>query len=291
MFHEPLSVADALASLRTRKYAKRSIQGVEYHHARLSNGGDLFLTGFGLPFATELQPENWLVSPWFEANRFRLRGTSAIYRVQSRPVQGRSLDLIVRFSRVGQDIPADTMTRDHFTHVSFNSPFEEFATVMALRAARVGPRRRRIPTKRPLAIYSPPTRLELWQSGRSETQMAVKQAQCRGIRLDIGRPYILLYGWIRGIDIQEAVDHYQVGGRWRDRFLVETVAEVERDLSEAGFHVMDMKPAHIIVRFTRSGELVRHKDGHLAYALIDYELLEPRVAGLATGSSPALSRA
>ena len=50
--------------------------------------------------------------------------------------------------------------------------------------------------------------------------------------------------------------------------------EVESELQEAGFRMLDMKPAHIVVRFTKSGQLLRRKNGRLAYALIDYELLE-----------------
>ena len=52
------------------------------------------------------------------------------------------------------------------------------------------------------------------------------------------------------------------------------MAEVERELGQAGFCVLDMKPAHIVIRFTKDGQLRRRKNGRLVYALIDYELLE-----------------
>jgi hypothetical protein len=250
------------------------IKGVEYYQARTLEGGDLFLTSFGLPYAAHLQPENWLADRWFEAHRRRLRGTSAIYRSQTKPVEGRVLDLVVRFNRVGQDLPVDTLTRDVHTQAAFNSPFEEVAELMALRATRIGPQRRRIFTKRPLAIYSPPTRVELWQSGRSEAQIATKQARVPEIHLDIHRPYILVYGWIEGTDVQDAADQFSLGGASRQSLLVDTMAEVEEELEQAGFRVLDMKPAHIVVRFAKNGQLLRRKDGHLVYALIDYELLE-----------------
>ncbi len=257
------------------RFTPRLIQGVVYHHAQTADGGDLFLTSFGLPYAPQLEPDNWLASHWFEAHRRRLRGTSAIYRTQTKPVGGRSLDLVVRFNRVGQDLPVDTVTRDCYTHARFNSPFEEITQVMALRAAAFGPHRRRIWTKRPLAIYSPPTRLELWQTGRSESEIAAKQARHPEIQLEILRPYILVYGWIKGIDVQDAADQSGIPGAARDSFRAEAMAEVELELKEAGFRVLDMKPAHIIVRFDAAGRLRRRKDGRLVYALIDYELLEP----------------
>jgi hypothetical protein len=263
-------VSASLTSAPVRK----TIQGIDYVRAQTAEGGDLFLTCFGLPFAAHLDPVNWLDSDWFTAHSRRLRGTSAIYQVHTKPVGGRSLVVVVRFNRVAQDLPVDTVTRDCYTHAAFNSPFEEIAEIMALRAARFGPRRRFMPTKRPLAIYSPPTQLGLWQSGRCETQMAVKQARLPEVQLDIMRPYILVYGWIRGIDVQDVADLSPPRDISRAALLASTMAEVEEDLSQAGFRVIDMKPAHIIVRLDSHRNLRRRRDGSLLYALIDYELLE-----------------
>ncbi|MCP5522568.1 MAG: hypothetical protein H7A46_13585 [Verrucomicrobiales bacterium] len=258
---------------------RRLIQGVDYHLRQTRDGGDLFLTRFGLPFAGQLHPENWLDSPWFETHRRRLRGTSAIYRTQTKPVEGRALDLVVRFSRVGEDVPVDTVTRGQQPDAEFNSPFEEVAALMALRAARFGPGRRRIPTKRPLAIYAPPTRMQLWQTGRSESRMAAKQARLPEIALDIRRTYVLVYAWIRGMDAEDAVEHIALPREGHEKFHGEIVAEVEADLAQAGFRMLDLKPAHILVRFNPDGGLVRHRDGRLVYALIDYELLERTKGG------------
>lgn len=250
------------------------VQDVSYNHMRTAEQGDLFVTEYGLPFANHLQPENWLAEPWFAQHRRKLRGTSTIYHTQTKPLGGRSLDLVVRFNRVGQDLPIDTVTRDWFTHASFNSPFEEFSQLMALRRARFGPKSSRIPTKRPLAIYSPPTRLHLWQMGRDECQIAAKQARHPEVQLDILRRYIVVYGWIRGVDVQDAVDQFPVAGASRQKLMTKAMEDVEADLKEAGFRVLDMKPAHIIVRFDEEGRLSRRKDGRLVYALVDYELLE-----------------
>jgi hypothetical protein len=255
-------------------FTRRWIQGIEYFHSEPLVGGDLFLTRFGLSFARHLEPENWFEPEWFAAHRRRLRGTSTIYQVQTKAIEGRALTIIVRFNRVGEDLPVDTVTRNKYLNAEFNSPFEEVAQVLALRTARFGVQRRRILTKRPLAIYSPPKRLELWQTGRSESLIALKQARLRGIELDITRQYILLYGWVKGIDMQDAADQFGIAGASRESLRAAAMEEVERELEQAGFRVVDMKPAHIIVRITKDGSLLRRKDGRLAYALIDYELLE-----------------
>jgi hypothetical protein len=253
---------------------RRVIHGVEYHHVQTNEGGDLFLTSHGLPFAGLLLPENWLEDPWFSKRRHRLRGTSAIYRTQTKPVHGRSLDLVVRFNRVAEDVPVDSVTRGSDPDAEFNSPFEEVATLMKLRAERYGPHRRRIATKRPLAIYSPPSRMQLWQSGRSESLMAMKQARSPEIPLDICRTYVLVYSWIKGIDAEDAAEHLGHPSEGCERLHAQIMSEVERDLHQAGFRMLDIKPAHIIVRFDASGQLLRRRDGSLVYALVDYELLE-----------------
>jgi len=45
------------------------------------------------------------------------------------------------------------------------------------------------------------------------------------------------------------------------------------ELAEIGFRVIDMKPAHIIVRSTGDKNLVLEPSGEIAYALVDFELL------------------
>jgi hypothetical protein len=269
-----------------QRFTRHLIQGVEYFQTQVWPEGDLYLTRFGLPFAAHLHPDNWFTASWFDSHRRRLRGTSTIYRTETRPMHGESLPLVVRYNRVGEDLPVDTITRDCYTHAEFNSPFEEVAAVMALRAARFGPQRQVIRTKRPLAIYVPPIRLHLWQTGRSESRMAIKQARLPEIVLDILRPYLLVYGWIKGVDAQDAAEQSSFGLPSREAFLAHTMNEVVGELEQAGFRVLDMKPAHIIIRLTPDGALLRRKDGRLVYALVDYELLE-RISEGPTGRSAA----
>src|SRR6478609_1535506 len=100
---------------------------VSYSHLKTSDDGDLYLTQFGQPFWEHLLPENWYAKEWFEANRERLVGTSTVYRVHTRPVNGRELNLVVKWSRVGEYVPLDTLTVNKFIDAEFNSPFEEFS--------------------------------------------------------------------------------------------------------------------------------------------------------------------
>ena len=135
--------------------------GVDYVHVPTTNGGDLYLTRFGLPFLEHLQLENWREDEWFEKKCERLLGTSVVYRVPTKAVKGRSIDLVVKYCRVGEDVPLDTLTFEKFSHAEFNSPWEEFSLVMELRERKIA---QRILTHRPLAIYMPPERMEV--SGR-----------------------------------------------------------------------------------------------------------------------------
>lgn len=61
-----------------------SLLGVDYIHFKTSDGGELYLTRFGLPFWRNLLPENWYAPEWFETKRERLEGTSVVYKVPTR---------------------------------------------------------------------------------------------------------------------------------------------------------------------------------------------------------------
>ena len=116
-----------------------SLLGVDYFHLKTGDGGDLYFTRFGLPFWQNLLPENWYAPEWFEAKRERLEGTSTVYKVPTRPVNGRALNLVVKWSRVGEKVPLDTLTVNKFINAEFNSPFEEFSLLMELRKGEAGP--------------------------------------------------------------------------------------------------------------------------------------------------------
>ncbi len=251
-----------------------SLLGVDYVHLKTDDGGDLYLTRFGAPFWQHLLPENWFAQEWFEAERERLPGTGTVYKLPTRPIAGRSLNLVVKWSRVGEDVPLDTMSVNKFIHAEFNSPFEEFSLLMQLRKGDLGPAGFRIGTQLPLAIYVPGKRLQLWQTGRSEYKIRAKVARHPAVEIDILRQYVVLYEWVKGFDAVESAHGFGLSGRMKAEFLAQVTSLVTHELRQKGYHVIDMKPAHIILRPTRNRQLLRDRHGQLAYAVVDYELLE-----------------
>ena len=245
--------------------------GVDYVHVPTANGGDLYLTRFGLPLLEHLQLENWREAEWFEKRCERLLGTSVVYRVPTKVVAGRSIDLVVKYCRVGEDVPLDTLTFEKFSHAEFNSPWEEFSLLMELRERRVAGR---ILTHRPLAIYMPPERLELWQTGRSAYRIEHKKAKFRDVELDIFRHYILIYHWVKGESADAALAVVVPGGERPAEELKRLTLKAKGELERSGFLVVDHKPAHLIVRWRRDGTLLRSGTGDYAYALINFELLQ-----------------
>lgn len=270
-----------------------SVLGVTYVHRQTSDGGDMYLTEFGLPFADLLDVENWYERAWFLAHRERLEGTSAVYRVHTKEVVGRRLNLVVKNCRVGEDVPLDTQTLLEFINTEFNSPWEEFALVMELRAGKCGPRELQIHTQEPLAIYVPPQRMQLWQSGRSVDKFDRIKARHPGIDIDILRQYKLIYRWIEGKDIVETMK--QVAAEDDEaaltRHLRVMTDKAIADLDRKGFAVADMKPVHVIIgeREVAAIEAIGQDPGPRAqrrqvaalrrlvkrgqYSIIDYELL------------------
>lgn len=251
-----------------------SLLGVDYARLKTQDGGDLYLTRFGLPLREYVIPENWYATQWFTARRIPLEGTSTIYRLPTRPVRRRSLDLVVRFNRMGQEIPLGTEFISDNVQAEFNSPFEELALVSALRTAHCGSSRSRMFTHKPLAIYVPALQFQDWQTGRRESKMASKRARHPEVKLDNSRLYILLYGWIDGLNAVQAAQALGMAKKSVRGFLRDTTLAVIHDLSRHGFRVLDIKPEHIILRLRTNGSLLRRRSGELAYALVDYELLE-----------------
>jgi hypothetical protein len=248
------------------------VLGVEYVHVNTTEGGDLYITAHGVPFIRQLAPECWYEESWFKAHRIRLEGSGAVYRVPTKPVDALSIDLVVKWSRVGQDVPLDTLGVERNLSAEFNTPFEEFALVEELRRGGYGPRGRRVLTQKPLAIYVPPEEMQLWQSGRSKQRIVMKARQHPGVAIDVLRSYVMIYGWVEGLDAVQAYERLPVAPVERGRRLRELTQHVERELAAKGFTVADHKPSHFIVRLN-SSHVKRRRDGRPLYALIDYELL------------------
>lgn len=257
--------------------------GVAYAHLRPASGGDLYLTRFGWPRAAALDPARWYDGRWYESAGERLRGaTGTVYRVRPRPGPDTPPELVVKFSRVAQDVPLLVETSfpsdvppEVIAAARFNSPLEEFGLLMELRdAACAGPR---LPAQRPLAVYVPPEEFDLWELGRQSTSfhshralLAEDQADApKAIELDIRRIYVVVYEWLAGRDAEECF-HAGLLGEDEMRALAE---RSHRELAERGFRVLDHKPKHCILRPHGAG-LLRRRDGALAYGLVDFELLQ-----------------
>jgi hypothetical protein len=244
--------------------------GVDYLHIKTPDNGDLYLTRYGAPFLENLKPENWYAGDWFAQNREKLEGTSTVYRVRTRPVNGRQKDLVVKWCRVGEDVPADTFMLIKFASAEFNTPYEEFSLAMEMRDDRT---HGIIRTHKPLGIFVPPERLELWQTGRSTSIIARKKAKFRDLELDICRQYIMIYEWIKGVSVVEAYRDTLPPDKLSSA-LASITGEVNQRLELSGYRVLDMKPVHVIVRKDKKGGVIRDRNHGLRYALVDFELLE-----------------
>ena len=111
---------------------KVRVLGTTYTHFSLGDEGDLYITETGLPFADCLFPENhWSDTEWFKQHSERLSGTSSLYRVTTKSINRRQKEIVIKWNRMGQEIPGDK----EFMNAEFNSPFEEFSLVMELRDA------------------------------------------------------------------------------------------------------------------------------------------------------------
>ncbi|MBP7829347.1 MAG: hypothetical protein KA248_05475 [Kiritimatiellae bacterium] len=251
--------------------ARLTLLGVDYLHVKTADGGDLYLTPHGVPFREHLRPENWYDTSWFEQNREKLIGTGTVYRVRTRPQRGFSKELVVKWCRVGEEVPMDTFTLSKFVEAEFNSPYEEFSLVMEMRARTA---QGIVRTHKPLGIYVPAKKLKLWQTGRSLSRMEQKKAKNRDVELDVFRQYILIYEWIKGVSASEAFDRLLPDPRERRQELIAFTDRVAEDLHRKGFRVLDSKPEHFIVRPRPEGGILRSRDGTIPYALVDFELLE-----------------
>lgn len=261
--------------------AKRRIFGVDYVCIEGKQGGALYFTWYGWQMAASLIPRHWYTDEKYRSLGQRLTGsTGTVYHVPHSGINGSRLDLVVKFSRMAQHpgfLDIWSGVKYWSRTVSFLSPFEEFGNLYKLR----GRGSYRIPTKTPLAIYSPPTHFPLWNLGRESSRLWRYDHRLRSdqetspyqpIHYEWERDYILLYRWIDGIDAEEAAE----AGALTKEQLSEFTWKVDGELAERGFVVLDHKPKHLIVRLDRQGRLRRTRDNEILYALIDYELLVPR---------------
>ncbi len=268
-----------------------SVLGVVYVHRKTSDGGDMYFTRDGLPLAEWLELSNWYEPDWFRARRVPLPGTGTVYRVPTKERNGEGLELVVKYCRVGEHVPLDTLTLQKHLNAEFNSPWEEFSLVTEMREGRYGPADVRIRTQDPLAIYVPPEEMQPWQHGREGYKIDRIKALHPGIDLDILRQYIMIYRWIKGENLIDLFHQINVRGELLETLLTTLTTRANGDLYKKGYVVLDMKPAHVIIEQTqvqtlralggpgdplgqeRQIDQVRALVKRGRYSVVDYELL------------------
>lgn len=200
---------------------RREVYGVRYVELTDFSGGTIWLTRHGWSFLEQLEPAKWYGGRRYDRKGEHLsKGSGAVFRVVSEDSVGRAVNLVVKFSRMAQDLPLqvssrfpDGLPRHILDESVFNDPFEEFGLLEELRRGKFGPPDVCVRTKRPLAIYSPGTSLQPWQLGRSEHQfqqharrLATDQRALENgvqrVELLFDRQYITLFHWVRGQDAE-----------------------------------------------------------------------------------------
>ena len=260
--------------------------GVDYAVCPQPDGGELYISRPAWHWSDYLQPDRW----WDRKN-LRVRGerlggsTGTVYRARSAPDGLPPRDLVVKFSRLAQDVPLfipdeflDSLPDGAVADARFLSPFAEFGLLHQLRSNILNHGPHRLRTKLPLAVYSPPEKYPLWQTGRHmdifrthQKTMAEDQFEngLTRITLDPSRDYIEIFAWIDGIDAEEASRL----GLLDEELLVLLTRSSNHALSRLGYRVLDNKPRHLIVRPRPDGALLQ-RHGKIVYTMIDFELLQ-----------------
>ena len=260
--------AEAIA-VHFARQPRITVLGVQYMHLRLDDGSDLYVTEYGRPFIRHLLPVNHCGDQeWFAKNSRRLIGTSAIYRITTKTVGGHAKDIVLKWNRMGQDIPGETGASD-LVGAEFNSPFEEFSLVKELRQAQRGSLAQ-IGTQEPLAIYVPRRYVEAERIGRRRHRLQAVQQRHEEITLDPNRHYAVIYKWLEGIDAAQACGQGDIS----ERTMQDLTVRSRQELKRLGFRVRDSKPHHVIIRPAQDGQAADDAPGSVSYGLVDFELLE-----------------
>jgi len=260
--------------------------GVDYAVCPQADGGELYIRRTAWHWFDYLRPERWWDREELAVRGERLGGsTGTVYRARSSPPDRKPRDLVIKFSRVAQDVPLfipdeflDTLPKEAVATARFLSPFAEFGMISELRNSSMNHGPNRLRTKVPLAIYAPPEKYPLWQTGRHTDifrahlrAMANDQFEngLTPVTLDIERDYLGIFEWIGGIDAEEAYQKGYIG----EEALRHLTHATNLALARLGYRVLDNKPRHVIVRPLPDGTLAtRH--GRIIHALIDFELLQ-----------------
>lgn len=263
-----------------------SIFGLPFSRVDLDEGGELYVTADGWERLPAILPEHWFLNERYVKDGAKLPGgTGMVYGLDA-PIPAKpNLRLVVKFARTGQDVPlfvagldAINASAEEIATARWNSPFEEFGLLHEMRTSNFGPPELGIRTKRPLAIYCPPTDYPEWKLGRAgrlwkemENELQHEQVLTEGeaVHLHQTRLYVMLFEWVAGKNAEDC--HSE--GLISDDEMTDLTKRVTAEMASKGFHVLDNKPKHFILRQRRDGSLLR-RNGKLVYALIDFELLK-----------------
>jgi len=258
--------------------------GVDYAVCPQPDGAELYVSRIAWHWLDYLLPERWRDGDTVRG--VRLQGsTGTVYRATSTPSDRPTRDLVVKFSRVAQDVPLfipgeflESLPRNAVADARFLSPFAEFGLLHELRNSILNHGPHRLRTKMPLAIYSPAQRYPLWQTGRhpdifrTHQQVMAHDQFENGLAqatIDPERDYLMIYAWIDGIDAEEAHNR----GMIDKELLVLLTRSSNHALGRLGYRVLDNKPRHLIVRPRPDGTLLQ-RNGKIVYTMIDFELLQ-----------------
>jgi hypothetical protein len=283
----------AAARLAFDSQTKVAAFGADYVRCPTPDGGDLWLTKWGLPYRDHLMPDRWFHEGSCAKFGQRLGfSTGHVYRL-SVTVANRRLSFVAKVSRMAQRVESHGLDQAiEGSRISFPSPFEEFGQLIALRASSAPAGY--LFTKRPLGIFSPGEPIPSWMLdrvphafnliARRHAADAAGRGEPQTIFLEPNREYYTLFAWIEGFNLEELV----AMGRISRSELAVLNRQVRERLTQAGFAVADHKPDHVIVRLDKTG-VPRHRNGRLVAALADFELLEPAPRRVSSSSSESES--
>ena len=266
--------------------SRARIFGVDYAICPQPDGGELWISRAAWHWFDYLLPERWWDRDNVAVRGERLAGsTGTVYRARSSPPGKVPRDLVVKFSRVAQDVPLfipddflESLPKEAVATARFLGPFAELGLLTEMRESVMNHGPQRLRTKVPLAVYSPPEKYPLWQTGRHadifrahQRAMAADQFEngLNQVALDVGRDYLVLFEWIDGIDAEEASKR----GHLDDEALRYLTHRSNLAMARLGYRVLDNKPRHVIVRPRPDGTLATRHNQTL-YALVDFELLQ-----------------
>jgi len=97
----------------------------------------MYLTEQGVAVWQHLLPHNfWTDKEWFQTHSERQMGSGNVYKIRTKPIDGNPLDIVLKWNRMGADVPGETFDEmSTMDNARFLSPFEEFQILQELKAS------------------------------------------------------------------------------------------------------------------------------------------------------------